>query len=104
LHKTRNAINFLSMNATAYKFWHEHRGLVWSNPSADDSVHLQAALLHPRFSQLLELAVEFGVARLRAEWAELACDNTREVARVRKPVERILNHIERGFALAASRN
>ena len=102
--KTRNAINFLSMNATAYKFWHEHRGLVWSNPSADDSVHLQAALLHPRFSQLLELAVEFGVARLRAEWAELACDNTREVARVRKPVERILNHIERGFALAASRN
>jgi len=92
------------MNATAYKFWHEHRGLVWSNPSADDSVHLQAALLHPRFSQLLELAVEFGVARLRAEWAELACDNTREVARVRKPVERILNHIERGFALAASRN
>ena len=104
MHKTRDAINFLSMNATANEFWQKHRGLVWSNPSADDSVHLQAALLHPRFSQLLELAVEFGAARLRAEWAELQCDNIREVARAREPVERILNHIERGFALAASRN
>ena len=92
------------MNAAPNEFWQQHRGLVWSNPAADDSVHLQAALLHPRFSQLLDLAVEFGVARLRREWAELQTDDICGTARSRESVERILNHIERGFAIAAARN
>lgn len=92
------------MNATPNKFWQKHRGLVWSNPAADDSVHLQAALLRPRFSQLLDLAVEFGVARLRCEWAGLQSGDTRDTARARESVERILDHIERGFTIAAARN
>jgi hypothetical protein len=92
------------MNATPNEFWQKHRGLVWSNPAADDSVHLQAALLHPRFSQLLDLAVEFGIARLRREWNELQSGETSETARARGSVERILTHIERGFNLAAARN
>lgn len=86
------------------KFWDKHRGLVWSNPEASDSVHIRAALLRPRFQLLLEIAIEFGLERLRAEWKELETDNTREVARARAPVERILNHIQKGFALAASCN
>ena len=92
------------MSATANSFWKNHRGLVWSNPGADDSVHIRAALLKPRFGRLLEIALEFGAERLRDEWTQLQADDTGEVARARGPVERILNHIEKGFALAARRN
>jgi hypothetical protein len=92
------------MSAPANPFWQSHRGLVWSNPVAADSVQLQAALLHPRFSQLLDLAVEFGVERLRGEWRELSAEPNPETARARQPVERILTHIENGFALAAARH
>jgi hypothetical protein len=79
-------------------FWQTKRGLVWSNPKAHDSVHIRAALLHPRFAQLLEIAVEFGLERVRKEWAIL------ETERARSTVERILSHIEQGFARAATRN
>lgn len=92
------------MNATAIEFWNRHRGLVWSNPAADDSTHIRAALERPRFSRLLEIAAEFGLERVRREWAELQKDDVREVARARAPVERILGNIEKGFALAATRN
>lgn len=88
----------------ANPFWEKHRGLVWSNLAADDSTHIRAALVRPRFGRLLDIAVEFGVQRLRREWAELQMDDTREVARAREPVERILTNIEKGFALAATRN
>ena len=90
--------------SVANPFWQKHRGLVWSNPDADDSVHIRAALLRPRFGRLLDIAVEFGTHRLRAEWEELQKDKTEEIARARGPVERILDHIEQGFALAATRN
>ena len=83
-------------------FWERHRGLVWSNPAADDSVHIRAALLRPRFGLLLEIALEFGIERLRREWAELLEDDTPEIARARDSVERILAQIEKGFALAAA--
>lgn len=86
------------------EFWSKHRGVVWSNPAASDSIHIRAALLRPRFHLLLDIALEFGVERLRAEWRELETDDTREVARARPIVERILTHIEKGFAIAASRN
>ena len=84
--------------------WQRHPGLVWSNPAADDSVYIRAALLKPRFSRLLDIAVEFGLERVSHEWAELRRDDSREVARAREPVERILTHIEQGFTLAATRN
>ena len=85
-------------------FWQKHRGLVWSNPDADDGTYIRAALLRPRFDRLLDIALEFGTQRLRREWAELQTDRTREVERAREPVERILKHIEKGFSLAASGN
>ena len=84
------------------EFWSKHRGLVWSNAAAGDSVHIRAALLRPRFHLLLDVALEFGLERLRMEWRELQTDNTQEVSRARGPVERILTHIEKGFALAAA--
>lgn len=92
------------MKTSEIEFWQKHRGLVWSNPSADDSTHIRAALVRPRFGRLLDIAVEFGIERLRREWAELQTDDTREVLRARNPVERILNNIEKGFVLAAARN
>ncbi|MBI2924750.1 MAG: hypothetical protein HYY24_03490 [Verrucomicrobia bacterium] len=90
--------------AHSSQFWQQHRGLVWSNPDADDSTHIRAALLRPRFDRLLDSALEFGTQRLRGEWAELQTDRTREVERAREPVERMLKHIERGFSLAAAGN
>ena len=92
------------MNTTTNDFWTRHRGLVWSNPAADDSTHIRAALVRPLFSRLLKIAAEFGIERVRAEWAELQEDESPEVARARGPVERILRNIEKGFALAATRN
>lgn len=90
------------MNTTANDFWNRHRGIVWSNPAADDSTHIRAALVRPLFSRLLEIAAEFGIERVRHEWAELQKDDVREVARASEPVERILRNIEKGFALAAT--
>lgn len=76
--------------------------MVWSNREADDAVQIRAALLRPRFQQLLEIAVEFGLERLRAEWEILQTDETREVSRARLPVNRILHNIDKGFHLAAA--
>jgi hypothetical protein len=84
--------------------WQKHRGLVWSNPAAEDGAYIRAALVRPRFGRLLDIAVEFGLDRLRREWAGLQEIETREVLRAREPVKRILANIEKGFALAASRN
>jgi hypothetical protein len=53
------------------EFWSRHPGLVWSNPDASDAVRIRAALLRPRFEYLLDLALEFGIARLRHEWPDL---------------------------------
>ena len=92
------------MAASRTQFWQKHPGLVWSNPDAADSVYIRAALLRPRFGRLLEIALEFGLERVRAEWAELLDDPRSETERARDPVERILNNIEKGFALASARN
>lgn len=86
------------------KVWQRHPGLVWSNAGADDGVRLRAALLRPRFDTLLELALHFGLARLREEWAWLAGEDSREVRRARPCVERILRNIQEGFARAAAGN
>lgn len=92
------------MAASRRQFWQRHPGLVWSNPDAPDSVYIRAALLRPRFGRLLEIALEFGLERIRAEWAELLEDPLGETDRARDSVERILNNIRKGFALAADRN
>lgn len=90
------------MTASGNSFWEKHRGLVWSNPEAGDSAHIRAALMRPQFSQLLEIAVEFGLKRVRDEWEILQAEPTPEVARARPVVERILQHIEKGFARVAA--
>jgi hypothetical protein len=81
-----------------------HRGLVWSNAAAGDGVYIRAALLRPTFTRLLDAALEFGVARLEAEWAELQSEPTRETRRAAAIVARIIGNIEKGFNLAARGN
>jgi hypothetical protein len=95
-------VHHFSMTATLNPVWEKHGGLAWSNPAADDSVRLRAALVRPRFSRLLDLAVAFGLERLRAEWQFLAEVPTPEVERARPIVERILGKIEKGFRHAAA--
>ncbi|HEV2393253.1 MAG TPA: hypothetical protein VG146_12940 [Verrucomicrobiae bacterium] len=90
------------MTASRRAFWEQHPGLVWSNPGAGDSAHIRAALVRPRFSQLLEIALEFGLKRVRQEWAILRAEGTPESARAQPIVERILQHIEEGFARVAA--
>ena len=85
------------MTASRSSFWEKHRGLIWSNPEAEDSAYIRAALLRPRFSQLLDIAVEFGLKRVRQEWEILQAERTPEIARAHRIVERILRHIEEGF-------
>ncbi len=92
------------MLTTRNPFWQRHPGLVWSNPEADDSVFICAALLRPRFTRLLDIAMEFGIGRLRAEWELLRAEGTPEAKRAEASVARILNNIEKGFALAPARD
>ena len=67
-------------------------------------MYIRSALLRPRFGRLLQIALEFGIERVRAEWNELLEDSRSETERARDSVERILNNIEKGFALASARN
>jgi len=92
------------VTAGTSEFWKSHRGLVWSNPQADDSIHIRAALLRPRFDRLLEIAVHFGLDRLRCEWKVLCEEPTPQVSRAAPSVTRILGNIEKGFARADSGN
>ena len=92
------------MSTSSSQFWQSRRGLIWSNPKAGDSAHIRAALLRPTFGQLLDIALAFGLERLRQEWSALEVEDMREVKRARQPVERILRHIQEGFTRAASRD
>ncbi len=92
------------MAAEHKEFWQKHPGLVWSNPEASDSVRIRVALMRPRFTRLLDVALEFGLERLRLEWSELLGDPTLPTGRARTSVERILRNIEKGFSRAASGN
>jgi hypothetical protein len=85
-------------------FWRQMPGLAWSNPKADDSVLIRAALLRPRFGRILEIALEFSVQRVGAEWRILIKENTLEARRAKAAVERILRNIKKGFARASARN
>jgi len=90
------------MATSHQEFWRKHPGLVWSNPEADDSVRIRAALMRPRFGLLLHVAVEFGFERLQDEWRQLLGDPMLNTQRVRNTVERILTNIEKGFAHAST--
>ena len=90
------------MNLIVSKFWQRHPGLVWSNPGADDSVFIRAALLKPTFTRLLDVVLEFGLERVKDEWAALRADHSKEVKRAAPVVARIFTNIEKGLALAAA--
>lgn len=83
---------------SAIAFQHRHPGLVWSNAQAGDAVVIRAALLQPRFPVLLDACLEFGLGRVREEWAVLAGEAAPETRRVEAEVTRLLRHIEEGFA------
>ena len=85
-------------------FWARHPGLAWSDPNADDSIRIRAALLRPRFHRLLDIATEFGLDRLQSEWSALLAGADDPVDRARDSVERILRNIEKGFADADARS
>lgn len=79
-------------------FQARHPGLVWSvsHPEAEDLI--RAALVSPRFHTLLDACLEFGLSRVRTEWARLKEEGQPEVRRASSEVERILRHIEEGAA------
>ena len=84
------------------EFWEKEPGLAWSNSEADDTIRIRAALLRPRFGRLLEIALVFGIEHLQTEWTTLLSEPTDDMRRARASVERILAHIEKGFARAAA--
>lgn len=68
------------------EFWDQHPGLVWSNPDAPDDAFIAAALRKGRFLQLLDIAAEFGLARILQIWESVTADGDLSPHRV--------NHIE----------
>jgi len=83
----------------------KYLGLVPSNPQASEEIYIRTALLRPRFSQLFAMALDFGVNALKEQWAILKADPEcgREVERATPEVERILQNMEKGIALANER-
>jgi hypothetical protein len=85
-------------------FWDQHGrvGLVWSNPDASDDVLITAALLRPNFHLLLDIAVHFGLDRLKNQWRELKAsaeerqypEEIRKVERAEAIVARCLTTME----------
>jgi len=81
-----------------------HKGLVWSNRQASDDIWIRTAILKPRFSILLDMALAFGLNRLEDEWTLLQKSTPAESTRVAHTVNRILRNIRLGYERAASRN
>ena len=79
-------------------FSQRHPELVWSNSQAGEEVFLRAALLRPHFHTILDACKELGFAHVRAEWDELAAEDTLEARRAAPLVTRMLHNIELGFA------
>ncbi len=85
-------------------FWDQHGRvrLVWSNPNASDDVLITAALLRPNFHLLLDIAVHFGLDRLKDHWRELkdgdeerqSPEEIRKGARAEAIVDRCLTTME----------
>jgi hypothetical protein len=77
------------------EFWKRFPGLVWSNPDASDTVMIRAALARPKTERLRQIADEFGIERVQAEWDVLVDDPLRPYSATHISVcNRILAHIE----------
>lgn len=99
---TRTFYRFSMATSSIHPVWQKHPGLVWSNRNADDTIRIRAALVRPHFGVLLDVAVAFGLERLKTEWTILNEEPTPQVLRAAPIVERILSNIEIGFRDAAS--
>lgn len=89
-------------SARRENFWKKFPGLVWSNSTAGDSVMIRAALLRPRFHQLLSICLEFGMFRVEHEF-EMIRDEFPSSAAV-STVSEMLDNIKKGFQRAEEGN
>jgi len=87
----------LRNNQTSVDLNKRYPGLIWSNSKAPKEVFIRKALLNPRFTQLLQLARDFGIAPIQKEWTILCTQSPSESQRVAIEVNRILRNMERGF-------
>jgi hypothetical protein len=76
-------------------FHARHPGLVWS---VGRPALIRTALLAPRFHTILDACLEFGADRVRAEWRILKGEGAPEARRAAPDADRILRHIQEGFA------
>ena len=74
--------------------------LVWSKRNASDDVYIAAALLNPRFLQLLAIAEHFGTDCLQEAWEKLKKEVPEESRRAAPHVERMIENILEGERLA----
>ncbi len=98
------AAKYAQIASSDKSLWASMPGLVWSNPNASNDARIAAALLNPRFSQLLTIAARFGTARLQTVWADLISELPEEAKRATPRVERILANIREGERLAHAGN
>lgn len=92
---------FSRSNQTSLDLNKRYPGLVWSNSKAPKEIFIRKALLNPRFSQLLQLARDFGLAPIQKEWTILCTQSPSESQRVAVEVNRILRNMERGLTLGS---
>ena len=71
-------------------------GLVWSNTKAPLEAYVRAALLRPRFLEILKIVSLIGLGRVKNEWIVLESEQSLEVQRASSYTNRILQNIEQG--------
>ena len=74
-------------------------GLVWSNTKAPLEAYVRAALLRPRFLEILKIVSLIGLGRVKNEWIVLESEQSPEVQRASSYTNRILQNIEQGSKL-----
>ena len=74
-------------------------GLVWSNTKAPLEAYVRAALLRPRFLEILKIVSLIGLGRVKNEWIVLESEQSLEVQRASSYTNRILQNIEQGSKL-----
>jgi hypothetical protein len=74
-------------------------GLVWSNTKAPLEAYVRAALLRPRFLEILKIVSLIGLGRVKNEWVVLESEQSPEVQRASSYTNRILQNIEQGSKL-----
>jgi hypothetical protein len=74
-------------------------GLVWSNTKSPVEACIRAALLRPRFFEILKIVSLIGLGRVKNEWTILESEQSPEAQRASSYTRRILKNIELGSKL-----